>query len=297
VLVPALKAAGGRVDLVAGRSGLSAALLADREDARVTSDVDSVFDDPFIGAVLIATRHDSHADLAARAIRAGKHVYVEKPLALSDAGIDDVVDAVAEVSRPSGDAPVLAVGFNRRFAPLTVRMRSLLDDVAAPKAVVMTVNAGHIPADHWTQDLEAGGGRIVGEGCHFVDLARHLVGSPIVDVRARYLGGAPAMDSATISLGFADGSTAEIHYLANGAAAFPKERIEVFTQGRTLQNDNFRTLRSWGWPGQRTVRLRAQDKGHRAALAAFLTATTGRAPAPVPLDEVIEVSRAILQAR
>jgi predicted dehydrogenase len=297
VMVPALKAAGGRLDLVAGRSGLSAALLADQEDARVTSDVDSVFDDPSIGVVLIATRHDSHADLAVRAIRAGKHVYVEKPLALSDAEIDDVVAAVVDVSRSSGDAPVLAVGFNRRFAPLTVRMRALLDDVLAPKAVVMTANAGHIPSGHWTQDPQVGGGRVVGEGCHFVDLARHLVGAPIVDVTSRHLGGVPSRDSATVSLGFADGSTAEIQYLANGAPSFPKERIEVFTQGRILQNDNFRVLRAYGWPGQRTVRLRTQDKGHRAALGAFLAATTGRGPVPVPLDEVIEVSRAVLRAR
>ena len=296
VLVPALRAAGGRVDLVAARSGPSAALLGDREDARVTSDVDSVFTDPAIGMVLIATRHDSHAELAARALRAGRHVYVEKPLALTDAGIDDVVGAVAEVSASSGTAPVLAVGFNRRFAPLTVRMRDLLDGITAPKAVVMTVNAGHLPADHWTQDPLAGGGRIVGEACHFVDLARHLVGAPIVDVDTRFLGGSPAGDSATISLAFADGSTAAVHYLANGAPSFPKERIEVFTQGRILQNDNFRTLRAWGWPGQRTVRLRAQDKGHRAALTAFLTAAAGRAPAPVPLDELVEISRAVLRA-
>jgi predicted dehydrogenase len=295
-LVPALNAARARLDLVAARSGTSAALLADREDCRVTSDVGSVFDDPSIGTVFIATRHDSHAGLAAQAIRAGMHVYVEKPLALTEPEVDDVVAAVDEVSSASGVAPVLAVGFNRRFAPLTVRMRALLAEVVSPKAVVITVNAGHIPADHWTQDPLVGGGRIVGEGCHFIDLARHLVGSPIVDVATRYLGEVPSHDSATIALAFADGSTAAVNYLANGAASFAKERVEVFTHGRVLQNDNFRTLRAYGWPGQRTVRLRTQDKGHKASVAAFLAATTGDGPVPVPFDELIEVSRAVIEA-
>lgn len=292
VLVPAIKEAGGQLTVIGGRSGVSAALLADREGVRATSDLESIFDDPSIASVFIATRHDSHADLAERAIRAGKHVYVEKPLALTIEQVEQVVAAIEQVSAQRGTSPILAVGFNRRFAPLTVRMRTLLDEVSQPKAVIITVNAGHIPADHWTHDSVVGGGRIVGEACHFIDLARHLVGHPIEDVRARFLGASPTRDSATISLGFSDGSTAEVHYLANGAKRFPKERVEVFTQGRVLQNENFRKLRAFGWPGQHTVWLRKQDKGQLGSVRAFLSATTETAVPPVPLDELIEVSRA-----
>jgi predicted dehydrogenase len=143
------------------------------------------------------------------------------------------------------------VGFNRRFAPQVVKMKALLETVAEPKSFVMTVNAGEIPADHWTQDPEVGGGRIIGEACHFIDLLRHLAGAPIVRHHAVALGRHPGLavteDKAMITLEFADGSVGTIHYLANGHKAFPKERLEVFCAGRVLQLDNFRSLRGWGW--------------------------------------------------
>jgi predicted dehydrogenase/threonine dehydrogenase-like Zn-dependent dehydrogenase len=296
VLLPAIKAAGGRLDVIAAPSGVSAALVANKEQVRAASDVDAVLDDPTIGSVFIATRHDAHAELTERALRAGKNVYVEKPLGLTIAEIALVASSIDEVTANAGAAPVLAVGFNRRFAPLTTRMRALLDQVSAPKAVVITVNAGQVPRDHWTRDPEIGGGRLLGEGCHFIDLARHLVGHPIIDVRTRFLGDSPSPDTASVSLAFEDGSTADIHYLANGAPNFPKERVEVFTQGRILVNDNFRALKCFGWPGQRNVRLRKQDKGHRAAVAAFLRAASGLGQIPVPADELIEVSEAAIYA-
>lgn len=279
VLIPAIQAAGTRVEVVAARGGVSAGLAADRAGSRASSDIQAVLEDPAIGVVFIATRHDSHASLAIQALRAGKATYVEKPLALSEDELDELLKTVDELA---GSLPLLTVGFNRRFAPVTARMRELLASIAAPKAVVVTVNAGEIPADHWTQDREIGGGRIIGEGCHFIDLARHLVASPIVDVTTRYLGGTLKNDTATVSLGFNDGSTAEIHYLANGSSRYPKERVEVFCQGRILVNENFRTLRLYGWPRSRRLRLRKQDKGHTAAVAAFLDAARRGLPSPFP---------------
>jgi predicted dehydrogenase len=163
----------------------------------------------------------------------------------------------------------------------------------------MTMNAGAIPADHWTQDPAVGGGRIVGEACHLIDLMRFLAGSPVTSVQAQRMGDgagvAVAEDKATVVLGFADGSFGSVHYLANGAASFPKERIEAFAGGRVLQLDNFRRLRGWGWTGFRSMDLWRQDKGQQACAAAFLAAVQGGTPAISP-DEVFDVARVTLQA-
>jgi predicted dehydrogenase len=193
------------------------------------------------------------------------------------------------------------LGFNRRFAPQVLKVRQLLAAVAEPKSFVMTVNAGAIPPDHWTQDKAVGGGRIVGEGCHFIDLLRHLAGAPIVGQHAVALGRHPALaitdDKATITLQFADGSVGTIHYLANGDKGFPKERLEVFCAGRVLQLDNFRKLRGWGWKGFSKLNLWRQDKGQTACAKAFVDAVKAGAPCPIPLDEVIEVSRVSIEVQ
>ncbi len=196
-------------------------------------------------------------------------------------------------------APLLMVGFNRRFAPQVQKIKALLDGVTGPKALVMTVNAGAIPADHWTQDPAVGGGRIIGEACHFIDLLRFLAGAPIVRAEALALDAA-TRDSVSISLGFADGSLGTILYLANGSKAFPKERLEVFAAGRVLQLDNFRKLTGFGWPGFKKLNLWRQDKGQQACAAAFVQALRARvageavAP-PIPLEEILEVSRVTIE--
>jgi predicted dehydrogenase len=186
------------------------------------------------------------------------------------------------------------VGFNRRFAPQVVRMKGLLEGVRAPKALVMTVNAGAIPADHWTQDVATGGGRIVGEACHFIDLLRFLAGSPIAAWERS------AMDSAThdtisLQLSFADGSIGTIHYFANGNKAFPKERLEVFAGGRVLQLDNFRKLAGFGWPGFGKMNLWRQDKGQRACAQAFVDALRRGGRVPIPFEEIVEVARVSIE--
>lgn len=295
VLIPAVIEAGAELDVIASRSP-SAAQAAVRFGARrSTTDLDAVFNDDDIDTVVVATRHDSHAGLVERSLRSGKHVFVEKPLAINDAQLATVVAAAEEMAASPTGSPLVGMGFNRRFAPITVRMRELLASAAAPKGIIITVNAGSIPATHWTHDPVLGGGRIVGEACHFIDLARHLTGSPIVAVESTYLD-TPTRDSAMIGLGFEDGSSATIAYLAEGSKKFPKERIEVFAAGKVLANDNFRTLHAYGWPGVRTMRLRRQDKGHVAGMAAFIDAVRSGGPAPIPFDEVVEVSRATLQA-
>jgi len=186
------------------------------------------------------------------------------------------------------------VGFNRRFAPHVVRMKRLLAGVRTPKAFVVTVNAGAIPANHWTQDEQAGGGRIVGEACHFIDLLRHLADSPIAHWQATAMD-STTRDTVSLTLRFADGSIGTIHYLANGSKAFPKERVEVFANGGILQLDNFRVLRSFGWKGGGTMRLWRQDKGQQACVAAFLEAVRTGSATPIPRDQVLEVAQVTLE--
>jgi predicted dehydrogenase len=172
-------------------------------------------------------------------------------------------------------------------------MQTLLAGAPGPKSFVMTVNAGAIPANHWTQDPEVGGGRLVGEGCHFVDLLRFLAGAPIQSHQVTGMGAA-TRDSFNIALRFADGSLGTIVYLANGSKAFPKERLEVFAAGRVLQLDNFRRLTGFGWPGFSKMNLWRQDKGQNACAKAFVEALRGGRASPIPLDELLEVARVTL---
>jgi predicted dehydrogenase len=190
------------------------------------------------------------------------------------------------------------VGFNRRFSPHVVRMKELLGRKTAPLAITYTINAGAIPASHWTQDPEIGGGRIVGEACHFVDLCRCLAGSPISRMTMDVLndGGSGLSDSALIQLKFANGSIATIQYLANGHPGVPKERLEVFCEGSVLQLNDFRELRGHGWSRFRKLKTRRIEKGHGACLAAFFEAIKVSGEPPIPVPEIWEVSDWILKA-
>jgi predicted dehydrogenase/threonine dehydrogenase-like Zn-dependent dehydrogenase len=295
-LIPAFAACGVRLAGIASRAGVSAAHYGRKFGfAAASSDAEAMIATTDAEIVVIATRHDSHAALSVRALQAGKHVFVEKPLALTEAEVDAVA-AAARGAGAGGARPLLMVGFNRRFAPHVMRIRSLLASVPEPKSVIITVNAGALPDDHWLHDPRSGGGRIAGEACHFVDLARCLVGQPIVAARLQALAGGTARrdDKVSMTLAFADGSWSAIHYVANGHRAVPKERVEVFCAGRVLQLDNFRRLRGYGWPGFTGLRLWRQDKGQRACVAAFVDAIRRGAAAPIALEELLEVSRVTL---
>lgn len=296
VLIPAFQKAGAKLGAIVTSGGVSGAHFGKKMGfASVSTDDAQIFDNPAINTVVIATRHDSHANFVIKAIEAGKHVFVEKPLALRMDEIERIQAAWNQRASSGGAVPIVMVGFNRRFSPLVDKMKSLLKPVRAPKAFVYTCNAGAIPADHWTQNAETGGGRLVGEACHFVDLLRYLADSPITKFQVMTMGRNPAMsvvdDKATISLQFEDGSVGTIHYLANGGKRFPKERLEVFAADAVLQLDNYRVLRGFDWPGFSKKSLWAQDKGQDACVKAFLDAIRAGAAAPVPLEQVWEVSR------
>jgi predicted dehydrogenase/threonine dehydrogenase-like Zn-dependent dehydrogenase len=291
MLIPAFAKAGARFHTLAASSGIGPVHAGRKFGFRQAStDVPALLADPSCNTLVIATRHDSHASLVQQALAAGKHVFVEKPLCLT-------AKELTSIEAAHTGEQLLMVGFNRRFAPLLLDLQQQLARLSGPKAFVYTCNAGAIPADHWTQDPALGGGRLLGEACHFVDLLRHLAASPIEDLQ--FLNAAdskPCPDTFSLQLRFADGSIGTVHYFANGSKAFPKERLEVFAAGKVLRLDNYRKLQAWGLPGFRTRRRLSQDKGQHACCAAFLAAIEAGGPAPIPTVELFEVQRWLLQA-
>jgi predicted dehydrogenase len=295
ILIPAFRAGGARLVAVASANGINAARYGRKFGFELAStDAEAVLAASDVDCVVIATRHDTHAQFVQRALAAGKHVFVEKPLALSLAEIDGIEAVLRDVR---GQGRLLMVGFNRRFSLLAIRMKALLGAVREPKSFIVTVNAGAMPPGHWTVEA-TGGGRIIGEACHFIDLLRFLAGYPIIGSVARRTGGNGGRSddpSVCITLNFADGSLGTIHYLTGGHASFPKERVEVSAGGRVLQLDNFRRLRAFGWPGFSSQVLWRQDKGQFACAAAFLAAIGQAKPAPIPIEEILEVSRTTVE--
>ncbi|KZN40501.1 bi-domain-containing oxidoreductase [Pseudoalteromonas luteoviolacea] len=295
VLIPAFKNAGAQLHSISTSGGINGVIHGNQAGFKeATTDTDSLIASDKINTVAIVTRHNSHAHFVKQSLLAGKNVFVEKPLAITHDELNEVQSAYDEACQ-SSNPPKLMVGFNRRFAPQIQKMKSLIDPIKGPKSFIMTMNAGSIPADHWTQDISVGGGRIIGEACHFVDLMRFLVGSEIVSVQARRMGDSDAVDvtedKAAIILGFADGSFGTIHYYANGAASFPKERIEVFADGKVLQLDNFVKLKGFGFKGFKKMNLWKQDKGQNLCSQLFLDSIREGKDAPIDIKEIFEVAK------
>ena len=300
VLMPAFKEAGAQLNAVVTSGGVSGAFHGKKMGfARASTDVGEMLADKETNTIVVATRHNTHAQFVVAALKAGKNVFVEKPLAINRADLSDVETAYSNINS-SGYSCRLMVGFNRRFSKLVEKMKDLLDPIKEPKTLLMTMNAGEIPSDHWTQDTEIGGGRIIGEACHYIDLMRFLVGEKIISVQCRKIGDKEGItvteDKAVIILGFSDGSFGTIHYLANGSKSFPKERVEVFVAGRVLQLDNFRRLKGFGWSNFSKLNLMRQDKGQKSCPVAFLDAIERGSPSPIPIDEIFEVARVTLEA-
>jgi predicted dehydrogenase/threonine dehydrogenase-like Zn-dependent dehydrogenase len=261
-----------------------------------TTDEAQVIHDPAINAVVIATRHHLHARQVLSALAAGKHVFCEKPLCLSEEELRSIAGAYLGIR--SSSRSVLMVGFNRRFAPMTARMKSFLAPISEPLALHCRVNAGYLPADHWVNDREQGGGRILGEVCHFVDLLMFLANSPVVEVEARAVGNSPRYsgDNVLVSLRFANGSEGSIGYLANGDRALSKERIEVFGGGSAAVLEDFRRLELVRNGRKEIIHSRwSQDKGHRGEWAAFAQAAQRRDESPIRFEDLVCATLATLR--
>jgi predicted dehydrogenase/NADPH:quinone reductase-like Zn-dependent oxidoreductase len=293
-LLPALAKTKARLAYVADLNGAAAKHAAVKFGAeKAVTDYRQILDDKQVDAVFVVTSHNTHARFICEALNAGKHVFVEKPLCLTEAELEDVESAVR--SHPSG---ILMVGFNRRFSPHTVKIRELVAGRGGPLCMNMTINAGEIPANHWTQDPERGGGRIVGEGCHFIDLLSFIAASPVKSVSAARVGEGPAIreDKMSIILEFADGSVGTVNYFANGAKSYPKEMLEVFSDGRVLRLENFRVTHGFGFKGFKKFKTTRQDKGHAAELGEFVRRIEQGGEPLIPFTQLKNVTQASFAA-
>lgn len=290
VILPALNALKANIKYIASAKGLSGTTLAKKyKVACSTTRHQDMLEDPDVDAVIITTRHHAHAGQVIEALQAGKHVFVEKPLALTMQEIDDIIEA----HQHSGKT--LTVGFNRRFSPFISDAKKQLGP-AGPLNMIATMNAGAIPVQHWTQDMRTGGGRIIGEACHYIDLMIALSGSLVESVVMNALG--PVVeentDNATILLRFKNGSQGVINYFANGSKAYSKERIEVYNQNRTIVIDNFRKAEYFGF--RSSGMKKTQDKGHHEQFRLFCQRLREGGDAIIPFEEIINTSRTAIAA-
>ena len=257
--------------------------------ANVTTDREHFFKSNCSDSIIIATRHDTHASFIKEALMLGKNVYVEKPLCLNQNDLKDIKSLALRNK-------ILMVGYNRRFAPLIIKLKRIIKDFKSTKCFVYTCNAGYIPPDHWTQNIEIGGGRLLGECCHFVDLLRFLAESPIKSITKVEVDDTDKIsDSFSISIKFEDGSIGQVNYFSNGHRSYPKEFLQVFSGGKIIELDNFRKLKTWGIKGVPNIRNFNQDKGHKNCLMAFLNAIKKCEKSPIPLDEIFEVQEKLLK--
>jgi predicted dehydrogenase/threonine dehydrogenase-like Zn-dependent dehydrogenase len=294
VLLPAIKKAGD-IELIgiASSGGLHAQHSGKKFGFQyATSDDDEIINDPNINTVAILTRHDTHAELVIKALKAGKHVFVEKPLAINSTQL-----SVISKQLKADGCPLIAVGFNRRFAPLTKALSSFFFHRNEPMHVYYRVNAGAIPLNHWTQDPKVGGGRIIGEGCHFVDFITFLVGAAPISVTAHALpdGGKYREDNVSMTFTFPDGSIGIVDYLANGDKSFPKERVEVFCGGQIAALDDFVSLQTVK-DGKKNEIKSAQNKGWVEEWKAFAKSIREVGEPPIPYEQLIGVTKSTFAA-
>ncbi len=296
MLLPPLKAAGVQFKTIATATGVSARDIAEKYHfERVVGSADEIIDDEEVNLVVIATRHDLHAELARRALERHCHVFVEKPLALTEEELERVVLAAEESEGR------LMLGFNRRFSPLARAAREFFANRQAPLSISYRVNAGRIPRSHWAQDPREGGGRIIGEVCHFIDLMHFLTGALTTRVYAEAITSRNHEivdeDSVFITLRFSDGSNGSIAYLAEGDKTLPKERVEIFGAGKSFVLDDFRSATAYRNGREEQTKLRAQDKGQADEVRAVCDVVLKAAPAPIALDDLAATTRATFRIR
>lgn len=289
-LMPLFKDLKPNLKYISSAGGLNATSMAKKYGvANSTTDNSAMLDDKEVDLVIITTRHNQHASLAIEALQKHKNVFVEKPLALNQEELAQVIEAYQKGNT------TLTVGFNRRFSPHAIKMKSLLGD--GQMNVIATMNAGFIPRESWIHDLKVGGGRIVGEACHFIDLITYLTGSNVTAVCMNAMGdnSEENTDNASILLKYENGSTGVINYFSNGSKSYSKERVEVYSQERTLILDNFRKLEGFGFKGFSTLKT-SLDKGHKNQFESLFNAVKGENESLIPFDEIVNTTKASFAA-
>ena len=294
VLLPALAATSAELAYIADLNGVVARHAAKKFNAlHATTDYKKILEDDKVKAVFIVVGHNLHARFICEALRADKHVFVEKPLALNKDELKIVVDS----AKKAGGKAIM-VGFNRRFSPHIVKIKELIKNRIEPLCMNMTVNAGFIPADSWVQDTERGGGRIIGEVCHFIDLLLFLTGSEVENVSAMNVTGhiPVCSDKMSIMLKFADGSIGTINYFANGSKSYPKEMLEIFSDGRVIRMENFKTTRGYGFINFRKYKTLRQDKGHKNEIRAFINNIINGGKPLISFEQIVNVTKSTFAA-
>jgi predicted dehydrogenase/threonine dehydrogenase-like Zn-dependent dehydrogenase len=292
MILPSLKKINANIKTIASSGGLSGTTMAKKYGIPYsTTDYKSMLTDSEVDLMMITTRHNTHGSMVVEALNAGKHVFVEKPLALNKEEVDAIIEAHQKVGK------TVNVGFNRRFAPLAQKMKKLLGNSNTPMNIIATMNAGAIPPNVWVHDMEVGGGRIIGEACHFIDLCSYFTDSYVVSVCMNAMDVNPQenTDNASILLKYANGSTAVINYFSNGSKAYSKERLEVYHQERTLVMDNWRKLKGFGFKGF-SGESSGQDKGHANQFKLLVDAVQKGGEPIVPFDSIINTTLASFAA-
>ncbi|MFD2203528.1 bi-domain-containing oxidoreductase [Shivajiella indica] len=292
MILPCLKKTGAKLKFISSSAGLSGTTLAKKFGiSQSTTDNLLILNDREVDLVMVTTRHNSHARLVIEALKADKHVFVEKPLALQQHELDAIVEAYLESGK------TVSVGFNRRFAPLAIQMKKALGSGNTPMNVIATMNAGFIPANVWVHDMEVGGGRIIGEACHFIDLITYLSGSKVKSVCMNAMGTSPEenTDNASIMLKYENGTNAVINYFSNGSKAYSKERVEVYHQDRTLIMDNWRKLKGYGFKNFNSASS-SQDKGHQNQFNLLVDAIQKGSEQIISMDELVNTTKASFAA-
>ena len=287
-VIPCLTKAGAKVKYIASAGGLSAKIMAKKAGAEMaTSDYKEILKDQEVGLVIITTRHNLHAQMVKEVLGAGKSVFVEKPLCLKPEELTEIMEAYK--AAPKG--VTLTVGYNRRFSPFAVKLKSLVGD--GPKNIIATMNAGYIPPEMWVHDMEIGGGRILGEACHFIDLCSYLAGSKVKAVCMNAMGENPQenTDNATILLKYENGTNAVINYFANGSKAYQKERVEVFSQERVFILDNWRRLEGFGSKGFSKMKG-GMDKGQKDEFRMLNERLQNGGESLIPFDSIVNTTKA-----
>jgi len=291
-ILPNLKKLNANIKYIASSGGLSSTIMAKRHNiAKSTSDYNEILKDNEVDLAFITTKHNMHASMVLETIKANKSVFVEKPLALNDSELNAIIEAY------NNHNVNVSVGFNRRFAPLAKKMKKLLGNDNTPLNIVATMNAGFIPAEVWVNDMEIGGGRIIGEACHYIDLCSYFAGSKVKSVCMNAMGINPEenTDNASILLKYENGTNAIINYFANGSKAYSKERVEIYSQERTLIMDNWRKLKSYGFKGGGNSSSK-QDKGHYNQFKELIEQQQSGGNPVIPFDDIVNTTKASFAA-
>ncbi len=298
ILIPHFKKSGAKLNTLATESGLNSSHIGNKfKFKKITTNNKLIYDEKDSNILVVATQHDSHSKYIIRGLKEKRNIFVEKPLCINNKQLKEIKETFLDLHKKENHSlnPILMVGYNRRFSKLIKKIKSKIDQLNCPKAFIYTCNTGHISSDHWTQDKNKGGGRLIGEACHFIDLLRFLAKDKIKSINIiELVENKSTNDTFTINITFLNGSIGTIHYFSNGNKLYQKETLEIFAQNSIIRLDNFRSIKSWGINLNESNKF-IQDKGHKECIKSFLDAVKFGKESPIPIDEIFEVQEWIFK--